>query len=91
MDKILQKISDKLNSHDSIIMACSTFGCKNILTLEKGNFMYWIRLYKDGRLYEQKYFNLFIEAKAFFYCHKRIFPKFKYNNYDGGLKHYEHK
>ena len=91
MDKILQKISDKLNSHDSIIVACSTFGCKTILTLEKGNFVYWVRVYKDGVLYKQTYWDYYSDAREEFYCYKRDYPRFKYNNYDKGVKNYVHK
>lgn len=88
MDKRLQKISDKLSSHDSIIMACSSFGCKSILTLEKGNYMYWVRVYKDGIIREQKFWEHYSDAREIFYCYKRDNSEFKYNNYDGGPKNY---
>jgi hypothetical protein len=91
MNKTLHKISDKLNSHDSIIMACSTFGCKYILTLEKGYNLYWVRVYENGKLYKQKAWVYCLDAREEFLCYKRDFPELKYNNYDGGLKHYVHK
>lgn len=91
MNKTLQKISDKLNNHDSIIMACSTFGCKNILTLEKGYNLYWIRLYKNGEIQKQKAWVYYSDAREEFCCRKGNLPKFKYNNYDGGLKNYVYK
>lgn len=90
MNKTLLKISNKLNNHDTIIMACSTFGCKYILTLEKGINMYWLRVYKDGKLYKQKYWEHLAEAIGSFYSYKRD-PDFKYNNYTGGLKYYVHE
>lgn len=90
MNKTLRKISDKLDGHDSIIMACSTFGCKNILTLEKGYVMYWVRLYKNGIIYRQGYWEHFIDAKEAFYSYRRGNPEFKYNNYDKGVKNYVH-
>lgn len=91
MNKTLFKISNKLHNHDSIIMACSTFGCKNILTLEKGYIMYWVRIYENGKIYEQTYGECFTDAKEMFYRYRKNNSKFKYNNYDGGLKHYEHE
>lgn len=91
MNKVLQKISDKLNSHDSIIMACSTFGCKDVLTLEKGYVIYWVRLYKNGRVSEQDYYRRFADAKEAFCHYKKDNSEFTYNNYDGELKYYEHK
>lgn len=91
MNKVLRKISGKLENHGSIIMACSSFGCKKILTLEKDINMYWIRFYRDGDVARQEYWQRFALAKKIFYCYKINHPEFKYNNYDGGLKHYEHK
>ena len=90
MNKAIQKISDKLEGHDSIIMTCSSFGCKNILTLEQGYVMYWVRIYKDGKLYEQKHYKHFKDAVGSFYRHIKKLD-FKFNYYDGGLEHYEHK
>ena len=90
MNKVIQKISDKLESHDSIIMTCSSFGCKNILTLEQGYVMYWVRIYKDGKLYRQKNYKHFKEAVGSFYRYVQKL-NFKYNYYKKGLKHHEHK
>lgn len=42
------KISKKLNSHDSILKAITTFNCKNVLTVEEGTFFYWVRMYENG-------------------------------------------
>lgn len=91
MNKTLLKISNKLNSHDSIIMACSTFGCKNVLTLEKGYIMYWVRVYRTETVIEQYYYRSFADAKEAFCQYKKNNSEFKYNNYNGGLKHYVHE
>lgn len=46
--KTLLKISNKLLNHDSIINAITTKGMKYVLTLECGNFFYWVRFYENG-------------------------------------------
>lgn len=66
------KISKKLDNHDSIKKAITSYNCKDVLTVEEGNFLYWIRQYKNGReLHTYCYFknlndaiNKFYEIKA---------------------------
>ena len=58
-----QKIYKKLDSHDVICKAITDFNCKNVLTLEQGNFFYWVRQYQNGReLQNYGYFEILSEA-----------------------------
>lgn len=91
MNKILLKISNSLNSHDSIIMGCSTFGRKNVLTLKRGYIMYWVKVYRTERIIEKYYYRRLADAKEAIYHYKKNNPEFKYNNYNGGLKRYVHE
>lgn len=52
MNKTYQKINKKLENHDSILRAITSYNCYNVLTLEKGYFFYWVKLYKAG--YKEK-------------------------------------
>ena len=69
MDRPLREILSKFENHDPIIMTYTTFTGKCILTLEQGDIMYWVRIYKDGKLYEQKYYEHFKDAVGSFYRH----------------------
>ena len=91
MNRKLFKIANKLKNHDSILMACSTFNFKETLTLEKGYIMYWTRIYQNGILKEQKYWERYSDAREEFNRYKRDNLKLKYNNYDGGPKNYVHE
>jgi len=50
--KTKDKISKYLISHDSIIKAITTFKMSDVITLEKGNYFYWIRRYINGNYAE---------------------------------------
>ena len=68
-----------------------TFRCKKyIITIEVSPSKHWLRIYKDEKLYEQKHYKHFKDAVGSFYRHIKKLD-FKFNYYDGGLEHYEHK
>lgn len=90
MDKRLRKISDDLESHSSIIMTYTTVIGKCMITIEVSPSKYWLRIYKNRTLYRQKNYKHYKDAVGSFYRYIKKLD-FKYNNYDGGSKHYEHK
>lgn len=67
MNKRLQKISDKLESHDSIIMTYTIVTGKYRITVEESPSKYWLRIYKDEKLYRQKNYKHFKDAVGSFY------------------------
>lgn len=90
MNKTIQKISDKLEGHGSIIMTYTTVIGKCMITVEESPSKYWLRIYKNGELYRQKNYKRFKDAvKSFYRYIKKL--DFKCNYYEGGSKHYEHK
>lgn len=90
MDKRLQKISDELESHGSIIMTYTTVIGKCLITVEVSPSKYWLRIYKNGKLCRQKNYKHYKDAIGSFYRYiKKL--NFKYDYYEKGLKHYEHK
>ena len=90
MDRPLREILSKFENHDPIIMTYTTFTGKCIITIEVSPSKYWLRIYKDEKLYRQKSYKHFKDAVGSFYRYiKKL--NFKYNYYKGGLKHHEHK
>ena len=90
MDKRLQKISDELESHGSIIMTYTTVIGKCLVTIEVSPSKYWLRIYKSRKLYRQKNYKHYKNAVGSFYRYIKKLD-FKCNYYNGGSKHYEHK
>ena len=90
MDRPVREILSKLENHDAIIMTYTTFTEKCIITVEVNPSKYWLRIYKNEKLYKQKNYKHFKDAAGSFY---RYIQKlnFKYNYYKEGLKHHEHK
>ena len=90
MDRPLREILSKFENHDPIIMTYTTSTGKHIITIEVSPSKHWLRIYKDEKLYEQKHYKHFKDAVGSFYRHIKKLD-FKFNYYDGGLEHYEHK
>ena len=90
MDKRLQKTSDELEGHGSIIMTYTTVINKCMITIEVSPSKYWLRVYRNGELYRQKNYKRFKDAVNSFYRYIKKLD-FKYNYCNGGSKHYEHK
>lgn len=90
MDKRLQKISDELEGHGSIIMTYTTVIGKCLVTVEVSPSKYWLRIYKNRTLYRQKNYKHYKDAVGSFYRYIKKLD-FKCNYYEKGLKHYEYK
>lgn len=90
MDRPLQEILSKFGNHDEIIATYTSFTGKCIITIERSSSEYWLRIYKDEKLYKQKQYKHLKDVVGSFYKYiKKL--NFKYNYYKEGLKHYEHK
>ena len=90
MSRPLLEILNKFKNHGGIIMTYTTVINKCMITVEVSTSKHWLRLYKNGELYRQKNYKRFKYAVTSFYRYiKKL--NFKYNYYEKGLKHYEHK
>lgn len=79
-----EKIGNYLINHDSIVKAITTFKMSDVITLEQGNFFYWIRRYIKGNYAELLgYFTSLDEALICFNSNVSYLNKdktrFKYN------------
>lgn len=90
MDKPSQKILSKSENHNPIVMTYTPFAGRYIITVEESHSKYWLRIYKNEKLYKQKNYEYFKDAVVSFYRYiKKL--NFKYNYYKGELNHHEHK
>lgn len=90
MIKDCRKLQNELEGHGSIIMTYTTVIGKCMVTVEASPSKYWLRIYKNGMLYRQKNYKHFKDAVNSFYRYiKKL--NFKYDYYNKGVKHYEHK
>jgi hypothetical protein len=74
------KIDKVLTNHDSILKAITSYNCKDVLTVEQGHFLYWVRHYQNGRILNTYgYLNTLNEAITRFEEIKQEFIKYGVN------------
>ena len=90
MNRPLWEIPNKSKNHGGIIMTYTIVINKCMITIEVSTSKHWLRIYKNGELHRQKNYKRFEYAVTSFYRYIKKLD-FKYNYYEEGLKHYEHK
>ena len=90
MGRPLYVILNKAEKHDTMIMTYTTVINKCMITIEVSPSKHWLRVYRNGELYRQKNYKHYKDAVDSFYRYIKKLD-FKYNYYNGGSKHYEHK